>query len=174
MVVREIKLVGDPILRDKCSEVTDFESAKQVVVDLKDTLQEFRKKNGFGSGIAAPQIGVSTRAIYVSTQEFEGEMLNPKIIKHSKQTALFWDECFSFEAAFFAKVKRWVSIELEYQDLSGNRKTMKVTDEHLGTLLQHEIDHLNQILFIDRIVREGEYILSCNAWKQLGKPLKVK
>lgn len=173
MGIKRVRLVGDPVLRKKCQKITEFHSTKKIVGDLRDTLEDFRTKNGFGSGIAAPQIGAPLSAIYIITKEFEGEMLNPKITKHSKETAMYWDECFSFELAFFGKVKRWTRIEVEYYDSSGSKKTVQATDEHFATLLQHEIDHLNGILFIDRLVRNGDFILSPAAWKRLGKPLRA-
>ncbi|MFH1520622.1 MAG: peptide deformylase [Candidatus Micrarchaeota archaeon] len=173
MVVKTIRLVGDPVLRQECPDIKDYHSVTQIVEDLQDTLLDFRTKNGFGSGIAAPQIGETVRAIYISTKEFEGEILNPQITKHSDVTALFWDACFSFEPSFFAKVKRWTSVEVEYYDILGNKKIIKNTTEHLAALLQHEIDHINKVLFIDRIVQQGDYIIPCSVWKHMGKPLRV-
>jgi peptide deformylase len=171
MAIREIVLVGDSILRQKCDE-SGSESAK-IITDLKDTLLDFRSKNGFGSGIAAPQIGILTRAVYISTKEFEGELLNPKVVGHGKETGLFWDACFSFEGAFFAKVKRWISVEVEYFDLAGEKKTLKGMSEHLSALLQHEIDHLDGVLFIDHAVKEGDYAVPTSIWMKMGTPLRA-
>ena len=174
MTVRGIRIVGDPILRERCKEVTNFNSINGVVTDLRDTLADFRNKNGFGSGIAAPQVGYVDRVIYISTPKFDGEMINPRIAGHGIETGLFWDECFSFELAFFAKVERWLTVEIEYSDSFGNIKMIKADDEHLSNLLQHEIDHLDGILFVDKAVKDGDYILTPSAWKKLGKPLRVR
>jgi peptide deformylase len=173
MTVRKIVLVGNPVLRQECTEIREFDSADMVVADLRDTLLDFRTNNGFGSGIAAPQIGISVRALYISTKEFEGELLNPKITSHSKETGLFWDACFSFEGAFFMKVKRWTSVEVEYFDLSGKKKSINGMSEHLAALMQHEIDHLNRTLFIDHVVREGEYVIPTSVWIKMSKPLRA-
>ena len=172
MSVHSIRLAGDPVLRKKCDKIRDFASANGLVEDLRDTLMAFRKKEGIGRGIAAPQIGISQRAIYIITSEFEGEMLNPLIVSHGPKEVLYWDACFSFKAAFFVKVLRWEEINVEFFDLAGNRKMLKATGG-LSELLQHEIDHLDGILFVDRAILDshGKYpLIMREEWEKLGRP----
>lgn len=173
MPIKEILLAGDSILRKKSVEVINPTSEGKLVADLKDTLVDFRETNGLGRGIAAPQIGILKRIIYLFFDEFKGELINPKITKHSEETGLYWDSCFSFKAAFFIKVKRWKNIEVQYFDLNGEKKTIKA-DGEISELLQHEIDHLDGILFPDRKVEQGEWIIMKEEWEKLGRPFRAK
>lgn len=150
-MIREILLLGDPILRTKCKAVTSFDSPElhSLVNDLRDTLYDFRKRNGFGRGIAAPQIGVTQRAIFIHVDE-PVALVNPRIIKRSVKAFALWDDCFSFPN-LLVKVKRHYSIEVAYQDKAGKRHTLKASGA-LSELLQHEIDHLNGVLAVDRAI----------------------
>ena len=169
MAVKEIMLAGNPVLRKKTDEIENPAMEKKLICDLKDTLEDFRRRAGLGRGIAAPQIGIAKRVLYIITNEFSGELINPKIIKHSKETSVWWDSCFSYKVAVFAKVRRWNEIEVEYFDLKGERKILK-TDRDLSELLQHEIDHLDGILFIDRKVEDGEWLIMREEWEKKGRP----
>ena len=172
MAVKEIMLAGSRVLRKKAKKVTNPKTEEELVRDLNDTLTDFRKKEGIGRGIAAPQIGISKRALYIITKEFTGEMINPKITKHSKETSLWWDSCFSYKAAVFAKVRRWNEVEVEYCDIHSKRKTLQATGA-LSELLQHEIDHLDGILFMDRKVEEGEWLIMREEWERRGQPGEI-
>ena len=150
MAVKKIIKVGNELLRKKSSSITNFgtKKLKQLKEDLYDTLIAFRKKHQLGRGIAAVQIGVLKKAIYIKMKGFEDFLINPKIIFKSKKKSWYWDSCFSADAAFFIKVLRHFEIEVEYFDFNGNKKVIKAKD-HLAELLQHEIDHLQGKLFID-------------------------
>lgn len=173
MTVRKVLLAGDPVLRKKTETIEDFNLEKSLITDLRDTLIEFKEKKGLGRGIAAPQIGISKKALYIITDEFEGELINPKIISHSSKESVWWDSCFSYNAAIFAKVKRWKEIEIEYFDLSGNKHKLEA-EGSLSELLQHEIDHLDGILFMDRKKEEGEWLIMREEWEKLGRPSRVE
>lgn len=170
MAVREILLAGDKLLRETSGRITDFHSVRPLVNNLKDTLLDFQKRNGIGRGIAAPQIGIQMRAIFISMKDFEGELLNPSIVAHDEDIMLTWDSCFSFKAAFFAKVPRWKEVSVEYQDQDGTKQRITARDG-LSELLQHEIDHLDGILFVDRMMQRGDFIIMREQWEKLGKPL---
>lgn len=148
---REILLLGNPILRQKCKPVKEFDSSKlrRIVTDLRDTLHDFRKRNGFGRGIAAPQIGITQRIIFIHVDK-PLAIINPTIVKRSKRLFSLWDDCFSFPN-LLVKVKRHYSIEIRYKDEMGEKKILKASGA-LAELLQHEIDHLNGILAIDRAI----------------------
>lgn len=149
MATKEILLLGNPALREKCAPVRSFstEQLESVVQDLRDTLEEFRRRNGFGRGIAAPQIGVTERLIFIDAGT-PLAMVNPQIVNRSRKTMTLWDDCFSFPD-LLVKVKRHLAISIRYQDLQGRRHTLEA-DGALSELLQHEVDHLDGVLAIDR------------------------
>ncbi|MDL1894067.1 peptide deformylase [Sphingobacteriales bacterium CHB3] len=161
---REILLLGNPVLRQKCKPVTEFDSIqlRRIVADLRDTLHDFRKRNGFGRGIAAPQIGVTQRIVFIHIVE-PLAIINPTIIRRSKRLFSLWDDCFSFPN-LLVKVKRHYSIEIRYQNEMGVKKTLKASGA-LSELLQHEIDHLNGVLAIDRAV-DSRSILYRSEWEK--------
>jgi peptide deformylase len=119
------------------------------VNDLRDTLYDFKKRNGFGRGIAAPQIGVTQRVIFIHVDE-PIALINPRIVKQSKKLFALWDDCFSFPNVL-VKVKRHHSIEVSYQNELGEKKRLKASGA-LSELLQHEIDHINGVLAVDRAI----------------------
>jgi len=158
MAVRRILLLGNPILRKRCSPVRDFSSkeTRTTIADLRDTLDDFRERRGFGRGIAAPQIGSTLRVIFIRLGGLAA-LINPKILKRSTQMIELWDDCFSFPD-ILVKVRRHRRIEISYVDEAGERKTLKAGDA-LSELLQHEIDHINGVLAIDRAVTKRDIIL---------------
>ncbi len=155
MATQKIIFIGDETLRKKSEPVTEFNTPVllRLEEDLRDTLFSFRQKHGYGRGIAAVQIGVLQRAIYIKTDSFEGMMLNPEIVRKSEEMFWTWDSCFSADAAFFVKVKRHYEIQVEFYDKEGTKKSVKASGG-LSELLQHEIDHLDGILFIDYLDSE--------------------
>jgi peptide deformylase len=158
MPSKEIALLGNPILRKKCSPVKDVRSTeiRACITDLSDTLAEFRARNGFGRGISAPQISVGKQVVYTNF-EYQGALINPKITQRSKRTFTLWDDCFSFPD-ILVKVERSYSISVSFLDEQGERKTLKAMGA-LAELLQHEIDHLHGILAIDRAVDSRHIVL---------------
>ncbi len=158
MAVRRILLLGNPILRTRCSSVKEFSSkeTRRSIVDLRDTLFDFQKRHGFGRGIAAPQIGSTLSIIFIRLGGLD-VLINPKIIKRSTQMIELWDDCFSFPD-ILVKVRRHKRIEISYADEAGERKILKAADA-LSELLQHEIDHINGVLAIDRAVSKKDIIL---------------
>ena len=167
MPAREIRLLGNPILRKKCSPVKDVRSTetRECIADLKDTLAEFRAHNGFGRGITAPQIGTSRQIVYTDF-DYQGALINPKIIQRSRKTFTLWDDCFSFPD-ILVKVERHYSISVSFQDEEGTRKNLKATGA-FSELLQHEIDHLHGILAIDRAI-DSRHIILRNEFNKLSQ-----
>lgn len=158
MAIREILLLGNPALRRRSAAVRAPRSAetKQIVTDLRDTLAEFRTRRGFGRGIAAPQIGSLQKIIYVNA-EYTGALINPVITRKSRTRFRLWDDCFSFPD-LLAYVQRNYSIEVAFTDEEGKRRTLKAKGA-FSELLQHEIDHLDGILAIDRALDSRHIIL---------------
>jgi peptide deformylase len=157
-MVQTIRLLGDPVLRRRCSPVKDFgsEATRLLIRDLGDTLADFRSRRGFGRGIAAPQIG-SASQIIVLDFEIHGALINPKITGRSKRRFRLWDDCFSFPD-IMVMVERSYAITVSYRDDRGRRRTHKAQGA-LSELLQHEIDHLNGVLAIDRALDSRHIIL---------------
>jgi len=158
MPVRDILLLGNPILREKCAPVkaVQSEETRSIVSDLRETLAQFRSQRGFGRGIAAPQIGATQQIIFID-YEFAGPLINPKIVKRSRRKFHLWDDCFSFPD-ILAHVQRNYTIEVTFLDEQGKKKRLRA-DGALSELLQHEIDHLNGVLAIDRAIDTKHIIL---------------
>jgi peptide deformylase len=155
MPIRTVLQLGDPVLRQTCSRVEDPTSneIRELVGDLADTLAHWRAQTGYGRGIAAPQIGVLQRVIFLRLPGAEPwPLVNPEIIAHSDQKIVVWDACLSF-LSIFMQVERYREITVRYQNLRGETLQLDAgADRDLSELLQHEIDHLDGILAIDRVV----------------------
>jgi peptide deformylase len=154
VAVRTILQLGDPGLREVCDRVANPASPeiRALVEDLADTLAYWRASTGYGRGIAAPQIGASVRLIFLQLPGAQPwPLVNPEITWRSEEKIVVWDGCLSF-LSIFMQVERHKEIFVRYQDLRGERQEVRASEERdLSELLQHEIDHLDGILAIDRI-----------------------
>ena len=155
MPVRPVFELGNPVLRQKCAPVLDPNSheIRELVTDLADTLAHWRDTTGYGRAIAAPQIGVLKRVIFLKLPGAEPwPLINPEIIWRSNEKIIVWDACLSF-LSIFMQVERYREITVRYQNLAGEALEVKAGEErNLSELLQHEIDHLDGILAIDRVM----------------------
>ena len=148
MPARRILQLGDPLLRTVSAPVAAPVEAHAVFADLRDTLHEFQRSNGFGRGISAVQIGEPLRLIYI---EFEGSayaIRNPEYEFQSESRFRLWDDCFSFPN-LLVHLERSESVRIRYQDEDGQVRRLEAAGA-LSELLQHEIDHLDGVLAIDR------------------------
>jgi len=154
MPIRPILQLGDPLLRQKASPVDDpgAPEIRELVRDLGDTLAHWRSTTGYGRGIAAPQLGVLQRVIFLKLPGVEPwPLVNPEIIDHSAEKIMVWDACLSF-LSIFMQVERRRQITVRYQNLKGVTLEFEAGDDrNLSELLQHEVDHLDGILAIDRV-----------------------
>ncbi|WP_031497623.1 peptide deformylase [Bryobacter aggregatus] len=148
MPIRRIHELGDPLLRKVSREVTHPAEAFTTLIDLRDTLHEFQRTHGFGRGIAAIQIGIPQRVIYIEIAGQSYEILNPVILSRSEEHFQMWDDCFSFPN-LMVHLERSKSLHLRYQCPDASTSELVATDD-FAELLQHEIDHLDGILAIDR------------------------
>src|SRR5712691_9048464 len=155
MSVRTVLQLGDPGLRDVAKKVAEPTSPeiRMLVEDLADTLTFWRKSTGYGRGIAAPQIGANVRVIFLKLPgEEPWTLVNPEIIWRSAEKIVVWDACLSF-LSIFMQVERHREIAVRYQDLRAEWHEVRATEvRSLSELLQHEIDHLDGILAVDRII----------------------
>ena len=151
MAIRNLRYDGDMILYKESKRVEVFdEHLKQMVEDMFETMYKYN-----GVGLAAPQIGILKRVLVIDTGE-EGEkleMINPTITKLEKEVILS-EGCLSFPNVF-GNVRRYNYTEAEYMTKTGEKKTIKA-EGLLAQAIQHEIDHLNGVLFIDQVL-DGKF-----------------
>lgn len=150
MSIKKIYQYPEPVLRQKTAKIDIFDSdLAKLVEDMAETMYDAP-----GIGLAAPQIGESIKLIVVdTTEDKEGEkeympLVNPQIIAHEGNQV---DEegCLSVPE-LTANVQRYLKITVAYQDLQGQAHEL-ATVNRFAVVLQHEIDHLNGILFIDHL-----------------------
>jgi len=147
-MLRKILTEPDPILRKKCEplEKVDTET-KKLMDDMLETMYAAP-----GIGLAAIQVGILKRLVVIDVSKGEEEkkpmfLINPQIIHRSKKTSIYEEGCLSLPGQF-AEIERPAECTLKYIDYNGKEKELKV-DGLLATCVQHEVDHLNGILFID-------------------------
>jgi peptide deformylase len=153
-MLRPILQLGDPTLRRKSLPVADPAAPEigALIRDLADTLAHWRSTTGYGRGIAAPQLGVLQRVIFLQLPgERPWPFINPEIIERSSEKIVVWDACLSF-LSIFMQVERHREITVRYQSVDGTKQEFRAgRNRDLSELLQHEIDHLDGILAVDRI-----------------------
>lgn len=157
MSVLELYEYPHPILEQKAESVLKVDADIQKFLDdMLETMYASR-----GVGLAAPQVGVSKRIIVIDAEqkEVDGEyrqgnpmyLVNPEIVYKSEETILFCEGCLSVPKQS-ADVERHYAIKGRYLDYNGKAQEIEAED-YLAVVLQHEIDHLDGILYIDRISR---------------------
>jgi len=151
-----VLILGNPILRETSQWITDFEN-KTDFIELKKELEEFRRINGFGRGIAGIQIGIKKRIIALNFGEGPFVIVNPKIVYRSSELFTMWDDCMSFPD-LLVRVERSKTINIRYQDEDGNNREWNDIEQATAELLQHEMDHLDGILAIDRAIKKTDII----------------
>ena len=162
--ILKIREVGDPVLEKECDKVeikNINEEILEIIDDLKSTL-EF----GTGLGIAAPQIGINKRIIVVDAKKenikyHDAEeipvtaMINPTWRKISNETDIQYEGCLSVPS-IRGKVERYKDIELTYYDENGKQITRQLHG-FFARLVQHECDHLEGIVFLDRVKEKNGF-----------------
>lgn len=151
MAVREILLLGNEKLYNVSSEVKEeeLENIKEIKEDLHDTLMNFRNEYGAGRAIAAPQINVFKRIIYMSIEK-PIIFINPRLEYIGNEKIEVLDDCMSFPK-LKVKVLRYRQCKIYYKDLLWNDCMIDLSDD-LSELLQHEYDHLNGILAVQKAI----------------------
>ena len=166
MAVRDIVTMPDPILYRKARKVTDFGKEMQTLVD--DMVETMRVAPGVG--LAAPQVDVPLRVIVVEFGDEEDEsvplklfiVINPEITRFSKEQVTGTEGCLSIPD-FVGDVDRSISVVVKGMNRRGQPMRIK-SSGWLARIFQHEVDHLNGVLFIDRTER---------VWKLEGEPAQV-
>jgi peptide deformylase len=146
MAVLPIRLFGDPVLRSRAKEVVGVDDG---VRDLMRGMAETMRAAP-GVGLAAPQVGVQRRVIVWEFEEDQGALANPVIVAHGGQVE-GEEACLSLPGLVYPVMRsEWVRVE--GIEASGKAVTVEAED-WTARILQHEIDHLNGVLFIDRLSR---------------------
>jgi len=152
MALREILILPDKRLRLVCEPVKTIDrEVKALVADMFETMYEAP-----GIGLAAIQIGVSRRVVTMDLAKKEDGkeprvFINPEILWRSEEKAIYEEGCLSIPE-FYEDVERPAQVRVKYLDLEGREQELEASGL-LATCLQHEIDHLNGVLFIDHISR---------------------
>ncbi|MDX1510018.1 MAG: peptide deformylase [Nitriliruptorales bacterium] len=147
MSILDIRLFGDPVLRQRARPVTDFDEALERLAD--DMLATMREANGVG--LAAPQVGILKRLFTWEVDEEHGAVVNPRLVDASEELVSDDEGCLSFPGLFYP-VERPLRARIEHVDLHGEEHTTDLEDFDVRVWL-HEMDHLNGILFIDHLAK---------------------
>jgi peptide deformylase len=151
VTIRPIRLFGDPVLRTPAAPVVDFDKElRTLVADLTDTMRD-----ASGSGLAAPQIGVGLRVFAYDVDGTSGHLVNPRL-ELSASTQDGPEGCLSIPGFTFDCV-RAASVRATGHNMYGEPAAVQGT-ELLARALQHETDHLDGILFVDRLDRESRRV----------------
>jgi peptide deformylase len=150
MTIKPLILLPDPVLRQKSESVeTVGDDIRKLADDMLETMYDAP-----GIGLAAIQIGVPRRLLVIDVaKEEEGRkpqvFINPEIVASSDERSLYEEGCLSIPD-YYAEVERPARVTVRHLDIEGKEQTIEA-DGLLATCLQHEIDHLNGVLFIDHI-----------------------
>lgn len=156
IMIQPVLKRGESLLYETSQEITDFAEAEEVVVDLWDTLRAIQKLYNFtrGSGIAAPQIGKLLRANVVEFNDQSYTLINPRIVAHSEDQVPMREGCLSF-FDYRGMVLRYEEVTVEATDREGEVFTIEASGD-FASLLQHEIDHLDGILYDSKLAPDSE------------------
>lgn len=158
--ILKIREVGDPVLYKNSEEILKIDKdIKEIIEDMKETLH-FTE----GFGIAAPQIGISKRIIIIEVDKEKCTyddcedvpttvMINPTWKPLSEKTCIEYEGCLSI-ATLRGKVERYSDIEVTYIDENGNT-IIKIVSGFFARNIQHECDHLDGVVFLDRVIEKG-------------------
>lgn len=159
MAIKPIITIPNNLLKNPTKKVNVIDDEiKNIVQDLIDTV--LQAEDPEGAGLSANQIGVDKKICVVrnfyedlKTGKISSEeivLINPKIISHSKEENIDWEGCLSIPDAY-GKVSRYQKIKVLAKDLNNQRITIKANG-YFARVIQHEIDHLNGILFTERVI----------------------
>lgn len=160
--LNDLLLLGNPLLYETAKPVTKDELPllKNWVSDLHNVMEEIRAKYNFGRAIAAPQLGIMKRLVYMNIDQ-PIVFINPVITHKSDEQFEVWDDCMSFPN-LLVKVMRHQQVTLHYRDENWEPKEWTMQDD-LSELLQHECDHLDGVLCTMRAIDQRSF-----KWKKVN------
>ncbi len=162
MVIRQILTVEAPILRERAKKVTQFDASLHRLLD--DMIETMRDAPGIG--LAANQLGVPLQVAVIELEDRVTELINPQIVRASGEV-VDWEGCLSIPG-FVAEVRRHAKVTVKAKDRHG--KEFRVKGEELfARALEHEIDHLNGILYIDYLESLEELVRVSDRPSEVGE-----
>jgi peptide deformylase len=154
--LNDLLLLGHPLLYQVSGPVLEYElpEVSNWVADLHNVIQEIRAKYHFGRAIAAPQLGIMKRLIYMDIDQ-PRVFINPELTNLSKEMFEVWDDCMCFPN-LLVRVRRHKTLTIKYLDENWKAREWAVAND-LSELLQHEYDHLNGILCTMRAIDDMSF-----------------
>lgn len=154
--VKDILQLGHPLLYEIAAPITqdELDQVRVWVRNLHDAMEDIRSQYGFGRAIAAPQLGIMKRLVYMNIDQ-PTVFINPIIEDPSDELFELWDDCMSFPN-LLVKVNRHRQIKVRYIDMNWEEQIWEMNDD-LSELLQHECDHLDGILCTMRAIDEKSF-----------------
>lgn len=180
MRILECTQFGNPILRKRAKEIAIEHINSAIIQELITNMRHTLTKKKLGIGLAAPQVGQNVALAVIcirpmphrpKVRSFDLVCINPKITDVKGNKKPMWEGCISSgagKAGLFAKVMRYTAIELKYYDETGKlqHKDFKGLPAHV---IQHEVDHLNGILFVDNVEDTTTYMTYAEYKKRIVK-----
>jgi peptide deformylase len=153
MTVRPIRYLGDPVLRRPAKKVRRVDdSIRRLIADMTDSMVEAQ-----GVGIAAPQIGVSLRVVVIGMPDEEPyALINPVVVRRSGERRL--DEGCLSVPGYRGNLTRSVRVTVKAMDVNGHEIRVKAEDDLLAQALEHETDHVNGIVYVDRLDSKDDLV----------------
>lgn len=171
---------GNPILRSKTERLTSEQITSGRIQDLIEDMRYTLLKKKYGVGIAAPQVGVDVALSVIgikptpnrpNSEPFEAVIINPEIIETYGNKKQLWEGCISCGTennTLFARVPRYTKIRLRWVDEKGAQRE-ETLEDFVAHVAQHETDHLNGILFVDRVKDPSTFMMADEYRKRIVK-----
>jgi peptide deformylase len=150
MAVHQTLELGNPLLRQAAQEVADVRDpqTQALIRDLWDTLDDFRQRHGWGSALSAPVIGVGQRVVVVALAGRRLTLINPRFEGWSRDQVVAYESCMTFPD-LYGQVSRQAQVVVSALDEDGIEQRYEANGQ-LARILQHEIDHLDGLVWLDR------------------------
>ncbi len=166
MTIRPIRYLGDPVLRQPAKRVRRVDDSIRRLVD--DMIESMNAAQGVG--LAAPQIGVGLRIIVIGMPEEEPfALINPSVARRSGERRLETEGCLSVPG-YRGVITRSLRVTVKGLDIDGHQIRVKAEDNLLAQALEHEVDHVNGILYVDRLDSPDDLVkLDGAGWESSGE-----
>jgi len=168
-MIRKVVQAGNPVLRKKAKPVAKIDrKITSLIKDMRETL--VAQTNPEGVGLAAPQVGKSLRIFLMRDKKEVITIINPKIVKKYKEKKIpekdqqLLEGCLSV-LHYYGSMTRPDKIKIKYQDEDGKQRE-RIFSGFPAQIVQHEIDHLNGILFIDKLLKEKKPLFKQNEFEE--------